>query len=159
MNTKRKLAFTRIGDLIDIQGIKYKVEEIRNSESDTGCIEPDTIRRHPDRIRSKYLVKLRNKKTGRIKFTWFGEYISCKIVSDIIVTDHAKDRQAERKISDDDLNFVIQHGRYKQQMGRTIFYLEKSDLAGHKDLQHLAGLNVVTMNNMIITTYRNGNKK
>ena len=155
MNTKRKLAFTRIGDTVSIQGIPYKIESIRNSETYEGGIEPDTVRRHPERIRSKYLVRLRDKKTGRLKNTWFGEFISCEIVDNLIITDHAKQRQEERKITDDDLNFVVKFGRCKESLGRYIFHLEKDDLRGHdQSLQHLAGLNVVMHNNMIVTTYR-----
>lgn len=157
MNLKRKLAFTRIGDTVEIQGIPYKVESIRNSETYEGGIEPDTIRRHPERIRSKYLVSLRDKKTGRLKKTWFGEFISCEIIDGIVPTDHVKKRQEQRSITDEDLNFVVTHGHCKESYGRLVFHLTREDLLGHsKDVQDkLAGLHVVMHNNIIVTTYQN----
>jgi hypothetical protein len=158
MKTVRRLNEFRINDIIKIDynpTTAWKVESIRDSGSKNGVIDPDTVRRHPDRIRSRYLVRLRNTKTGRLRSVWNAEYIHATLQGDILLSDHAKQRSRNRKISESDIDFVVRYGKVRRSnSGNVVHYIPKGDAKHFPDeYRHLGGVTVVKKNNIVLTCY------
>jgi len=158
MKTVRRLNEFRINDVVKIDYNPYtawRVESIRDSGARHGVIDPDTVRRHPDRIRSRYLVRLRNTKTGRLRSVWNAEFIQATLQGDVILSDHAKQRSKNRKIAESDIDFAIRYGKLKQLCdGTNRYYISKGDAKHFPDeYKHLGGVTVVKKNNIVLTCY------
>ncbi|WP_245863084.1 DUF4258 domain-containing protein [Candidatus Viridilinea mediisalina] len=81
----------------------------------------------------------------------------------MLVTDHARTRQAQRNLSDDEVAFVLDHGQYVRSGGALHIFLRRRDMFGDQAVcqqyQHLEG-SVLVMNDtgevpILITVYRN----
>lgn len=80
-----------------------------------------------------------------------------------IVTEHARQRQAQRNLSPDDIEFVIEHGRYIHNGGALHIFLGKQDIPREKGVQRrfgrLEGTTLVMAEEedklILITAYRN----
>lgn len=166
MKTTRRLADCRPNDIVEITqnpGVRWKVELLRDTQSKNGSVEPDTLRRHPERLRSRYMVRLRNLKSGRLKCLWFCEYINATIHGDSVcgkykLTDHMIHRIESRNIPRDDMIKVIQYGKRHNTKSGNVRYEITSDLVKHfPEWGRLAGINVICNQdtNDIITAFRN----
>lgn len=81
----------------------------------------------------------------------------------MLVTDHARTRQAQRNLSDEEVTFVLDHGQSLRSGGALHIFLGRrdmpSDQEGCRRYQHLEGA-VLVLNDMgdapvLITVYRN----
>ncbi len=78
-------------------------------------------------------------------------------------TDHAMDRCAQRNLSDDDIAYVIRHGRVSYRAGAKLYFLAANDVPRadrrNERVSQLIGTSILTtMDNdrlVIITVYRN----
>lgn len=80
MSTNRKLSKCKVGDVVAIANNvgEWRVEEFRRVR--TNPLNKDTLRRHPERLRSKVLARLRNLNSGHIKSVWFAELIDTVVM-------------------------------------------------------------------------------
>jgi hypothetical protein len=80
-----------------------------------------------------------------------------------VTTSHARQRQARRNLSDDDIEFVIAHGQRKYCGGAVHYFLGRrnlpTDRATYQRYSHLEGTVLVMREEagawILITTYRN----
>jgi hypothetical protein len=81
----------------------------------------------------------------------------------MLVTDHARTRQAQRNLSDEEVAFVLDHGQYVRSGGALHVFLGRRDMPGDRDscrrYQHLEGAVLVVNDTgdvpVLITVYRN----
>lgn len=74
----------------------------------------------------------------------------------MFLSEHAKQRMAQRNISAKELEFVFQYGRKLYRGGVEIYFLAMRDLPEKfiKYEQRLVGTTVISHNDVIITIYR-----
>lgn len=142
---------TRKGDTVKINDVEFEVLRVSKIR-----VKPQTLRRHPERMRSKWLVVLRNKKTGRLRSQYFAEFIQCtQVVNDTVLVDHAVKRERSRSIDRENMELVVKYGKPREQLGRLIYELEWEQIKHLKELHNLRSLRVVTnKDGEIITSYR-----
>lgn len=73
------------------------------------------------------------------------------------LTQHARQRMAQRNLSADDLKLVFRYGRRCHAANATFYFLGKRDAqkAQSKELERLIGTTLVLMSGRLITAYRN----
>jgi hypothetical protein len=80
MTYDKRLSNIPRGNMIELEnnpGQVWILDEVREK---TVC--EGTRRRHPMRLRSRFKARLRDVKTGKIRETWFAEYIHCRIIKE-----------------------------------------------------------------------------
>lgn len=141
---------TKPGDTVLINDVKFKILRIQKIK-----VKKDTIRRHPERIRSNWLAVLQHHQTGRIRSQYFAENIECiQLAESLRLTEHAVMRERKRKIHRQDMEFVVKYGKYYEQMHRRIYYLDWAQIEYLPEYHHLRDLKVVVHKDIIITSYR-----
>lgn len=145
---------TKPRDVIRINEQEFRVLRIKRVR-----VKPDTIRRHPDRIRSHWLATLQHLETGKLRSQYFAEHINCQLViNDLVLTDHAAKKEVRRNISRFDMEFIVQYGASFEWLGARIFHMEWAQISHLVEYHHLKGINVVTRDGIIITAYKKKRK-
>jgi hypothetical protein len=80
-------------------------------------------------------------------------------IRDFHVSKHAEMRMAQRNLTPEEIEVVLQHGRVEYRTGAKFFFLAKRNLpqAETRDLERLVGATVITAQNVILTVYRDRN--
>ena len=73
------------------------------------------------------------------------------------MTEHARQRLAQRNLTEEDIVWVTRFGRLTYNSGATFYFLGRRDIprGWERKLEHLIGTTLIVVNGWLITAYRN----